>query len=182
VEEVTDTDHGNGENPKPAMSAITVVLMADRSDLVRQFAEIQWRQWKNEPGGEHLVAWIDGNRLHTGRETLPVGFLAVDDQDQVLGGVSLVPVQHDELRDRGPWVQGMIVRPDARGKGVGALLLHSLETWAVEHRIARLWLCNDGPAVAFYQRHGWISADVVVFTGGIQVTVLTKETAERRAP
>jgi GNAT superfamily N-acetyltransferase len=163
------------------MSAVTIVLMADRRDLIAQFAEIQWGRWKHEPGGEHLAAWIDGNRRHLGRDTMPVAFLAVSEEDQVLGGVSLVPVQHSELRDRGPWVQGMIVRPDRRGQGVGTLLLESLETWAAEHGIARLWLCNDGPAVTFYERCGWVQAEVVTLTTGIAVAVLTKETALRYA-
>jgi GNAT superfamily N-acetyltransferase len=168
--------------PKRAISAITVVLMTDRPDLVPQFAEIQWRQWKHEPGGEHLAAWINGNSLHVGRDTMPVGFLAMDDQDQVLGGVSLVPVQHDALRDRGPWVQGMVVRPDSRGQGVGALLLDAVETWAAEHGIARLWLCNDGPAIAFYKRCGWVTADMVMLGHGIPVTVLTKQVAHPGNP
>src|ERR1051326_5483539 len=101
--------------------------MADRPVLVPRLAELQWHHWRHEPGGEHLAVWIEANRQNTGRAELPVGFLAVDEQDQVLGGVSLIPTQHAELRGRGPWVHGLVVRPDKRRQGVGALLIEALE-------------------------------------------------------
>jgi GNAT superfamily N-acetyltransferase len=76
----------------------------------------------------------------------------------------------------------MIVRPDRRRQGIGALLLEALETWAAQHGIARLWLCNDGPAVAFYERCGWVQTEIVALTTGVSVSVLTKEIAPRVTP
>lgn len=153
----------------------TLMLHAERPDLVRQVAEMQWSEWGTSPGRERLSWWIEANSRTTGRNQMPVGLVAVDEQDRVLGSVSLAPVEHGELSDRGPWVQGMIVRSDRRGQGIGQMLVHALEAWASANGIARLWVCNEGPAVGFYERCGWLRTEVAALNSGDLVTVLSRD-------
>jgi GNAT superfamily N-acetyltransferase len=58
------------------------------------------------------------------------------------------------MRDRSPWVCGMVVLPDYRGAGVGSRLLAALERFAAGHGVARLWVFTES-AAAFYERCGW---------------------------
>jgi GNAT superfamily N-acetyltransferase len=70
----------------------------------------------------------------------------------VVGTVSAV------LRPAELYIRSMAVRPVARGHGLGARLLRTAETFALEHRCSRLVLSSTpflGAALRLYQRHGF---------------------------
>jgi len=55
-------------------------------------------------------------------------------------------------------VEDLVVVEPHRGRGVGAMLLSSIEAWAANHGISRLQLLADKTnlsALAFYARMGW---------------------------
>ena len=60
-----------------------------------------------------------------------------------------------ERRDRSPWVMGMIVRPELRGRGIGRMLLDALRTRVADDGGERLWVATGDYAVGFYQACGW---------------------------
>jgi len=72
--------------------------------------------------------------------------------DMIVGTVVTVP-QGSEL-----YIRSMAVRPGARGSGIGARLLNTVEAFAAGHRYRRL-LLNTAPfllaAVELYERHGF---------------------------
>ena len=72
--------------------------------------------------------------------------------DIIVGTVATVP-QGSEL-----YIRSMAVRPGARGSGIGARLLNTVEAFAAAHRYRRL-LLNTAPfllaAVELYERHGF---------------------------
>jgi GNAT superfamily N-acetyltransferase len=83
--------------------------------------------------------------------------VAVDAQDKVLGWAHVVPRLH--LEDA-PFAElaGLVVDAGARGRGVGALLLHSAEDWArtrgfAQFRVRSNVLCER--AHRFYLREGY---------------------------
>jgi ribosomal protein S18 acetylase RimI-like enzyme len=72
--------------------------------------------------------------------------------DTIVGTVATVP-KGTEL-----YIRSMAVRPGARGSGIGARLLNTVEAFAAAHRYRRL-LLNTSPfllaAVELYERHGF---------------------------
>jgi putative acetyltransferase len=72
--------------------------------------------------------------------------------DTIVGTVATVP-KGSEL-----YIRSMAVRPSARGSGIGARLLNTVEAFAAAHRYRRL-LLNTAPfllaAVQLYERHGF---------------------------
>jgi ribosomal protein S18 acetylase RimI-like enzyme len=72
--------------------------------------------------------------------------------DMIVGTIATVR-QGSEL-----YIRSMAVRPEARGLGIGARLLETVETFAAAHRYRRLRL-NTTPfllaAVQLYERHGF---------------------------
>ena len=90
------------------------------------------------------------SRLH-----LPTSaaFVALD-RDRAVGVVQLHEFEIDALRDRSPWVCGMVVRPNYRGAGIGSRLLAALERFAAGHGVAQLWVFTES-AAGFYERCGW---------------------------
>jgi GNAT superfamily N-acetyltransferase len=96
------------------------------------------------------------------------------DASGVLGAVGLGEFDIEERHDRSPWLLGMIVRADRRGSGLGRLLLSHLEQWANEQAYKEVWAANEGPAVDFYRRCGWVVHGIVQRGARPTVTVLSK--------
>jgi GNAT superfamily N-acetyltransferase len=159
------------------MGTVTVEPLANRQDLVVPLARLRWQEWGSQPGREALEWWVDTTARESGRAGLPVTFAAVDAGGEIVGGVGLVPSEHAELADRGPWVVGMIVRDDRRGQGIGAAVMARLAAWASETGIDRLWVVAQGRAIAFYRRCGFRVVEVVQLSDGGRSTLLTARTA-----
>ena len=133
---------------------IAITTLAEHPDLVSEVVEIAWREWgASLPAHEH-ARWLReaerDSRLH-----LPTSaaFVALD-RDRAVGVVQLHEFEIDALRDRSPWVCGMVVRPNYRGAGIGSRLLAALERFAAGHGVAQLWVFTES-AAGFYERCGW---------------------------
>lgn len=59
----------------------------------------------------------------------------------------------------GDWrVRGMAAAPEVRGRGAGSAILHALVQHAVAHGARRVWCNARTPALALYQRAGFVVA------------------------
>ncbi|MGD9000216.1 MAG: GNAT family N-acetyltransferase [Granulosicoccaceae bacterium] len=61
-------------------------------------------------------------------------------------------------------LEDMVVDENWRGRGVGRLLLQSLERWGIAHGVRRLQLLADRqnrPALSFYAALGWSATELV---------------------
>jgi len=132
-----------------------VHLLADHPHLINPIALLRWREWGRD---QSLTDWIKITARETGRDEIPVTWVAVDDQGAALGAVAIG--DHEDVRpDLSPWVWGMIVRPDARGQGVGRRLLDRLSTFAQVKGHSQVWVATGDPAVEFYERCGFRRVD-----------------------
>ena len=135
-------------------SFVKIATLADTPQLVRQVVEIAWEEWGAELAEDPRERWLReaerDSRLH-----LPTsaGFVAIDGE-RAVGTVQLHEFEIDAIRDRSPWVCGMVVRPLYRGAGVGRRLLAALEQFAAGHGVPRLWVFTEH-AAGFYERCGW---------------------------
>lgn len=61
-------------------------------------------------------------------------------------------------------VEDVVVAPDSQGKGIGAGLLQSLQSWAKARGISRLQLLADqtnSAALGFYEHQGWQTTQLI---------------------
>ncbi|MFF7333172.1 GNAT family N-acetyltransferase [Streptomyces sp. NPDC008150] len=98
-------------------------------------------------------------------ELAAAGRLAVwtaRDGDRILGTIGLVPADKANSRHRAEIVK-LMVHPDARGRGVGRLLLSTAERDAARDGVTLLHLDTetDSPAERLYRSCGWTRAGVV---------------------
>jgi len=85
---------------------------------------------------------------------LPTTLLAFDGDD-LLGSVSLVFEDAPELQEHGsPWLASLFVKPEARGRGVGALLTRAAVARAAQEGVGELFLFTPEHR-EFYARLGW---------------------------
>lgn len=156
----------------PASGPVRIGLLADHRELIPGVGRIRWQEWGRVPQRTELAWWVDVTALESGRDKLPVTFVAIDAGGAAAGAVGLGRFDPDERRDRSPWVLGMVVRPDFRGRGVGRLLLRALSGWAGQRGFRQLWVATGDPATGFYEACGWTPTDTFDRPGE-RVVVLT---------
>jgi GNAT superfamily N-acetyltransferase len=118
---------------------ISIGTYAEYPQLVPDVVDILWREWGHVPEHEHKRWLREAER--DSRLNLPTaaGFVAVHGH-RAVGTVQLHEFELDSIRDRSPWVGGMVVRPKYRGAGVGRRLLAVLEQFAAGQGVPRLCL------------------------------------------
>jgi len=133
---------------------IVVDSLANHPHLVSQVVEIAWSEWGAGLPDEEHRRWLreaeDDRRSNT---KFSAGFVALDGEAPV-GTVQLHEFDLEEMRDRSPWVCGMVVKPGYRGRGIGRRLLGALESSAAREGVERIWVFTESVA-AFYERCGW---------------------------
>ena len=115
--------------------------------------------WHHGAWGELCPDWtLEACRSelqgHATRRTLPTT-LVLHEGASLLGSVSLVLEDAPEFADEGsPWLASLFVRPEARGRGLGAALVRAAVRHAAQLRIDELYLFTPEHR-AFYARLGW---------------------------
>ncbi len=156
-----------------APDLLTIALLADHEPLIAAVGEMRWREWGHPPEPEDRAWWVATTRGEAGRDRIPVTWVAIDGRGEAVGAVGLGEFDIEERRDTSPWVMGMIVRADRRSRGIGALLLTTLESWAHAQGYQRAWVAT-GRAADFYRKCGWQLTETLERESGEVLTVLTK--------
>jgi GNAT superfamily N-acetyltransferase len=156
------------------MMPVSIALLAEHPHLIEPVGEMRWKEWGRPPEPVERSWWVDVTRKESGREALPVTFVAVDGSGEAVGAIALGEFDIDERRDTSPWLMGVIVRSDVRGLGVGRTMLTHLEGWAKSRGVEQIWVATGGPATGFYERCGWMLVETLMREYGEPATVLTK--------
>jgi GNAT superfamily N-acetyltransferase len=145
---------------------IEVVPLARRPDLAAVIGRWHWERWGSGATDGSLESWTSRVASWANAEAIPSVYVALVD-GQPAGSASLVP--HDlpertELWDLWPWLSGVYVVPDHRGRGVARALVASVEEAA--RRLTVLWLyLYTESAQGLYKRLGWESIGTHIVDG-----------------
>ena len=149
------------------MTDVRVDFLADHPGfvpvLVRWF-EAEWEPYYGDQGAGDAEADLRGSM---NRDEIPLCLIALEGKN-LLGTISLKPdsISHRELA---PWGAALLVGPNARGRGVGTLLVAALEDHARRLGFRRLYMSTDA-ANAIVEARGWRAIDTAASLRG-QVTV-----------
>jgi predicted N-acetyltransferase YhbS len=124
-------------------------------DRVATLAAWHHAQWGHLYSHWTLEVCRDELDEHAQRKSgLPTTLLALDG-DELLGSVSLVFEDAPELQEHGsPWLASLYVKPEARGRGIGARLANAAVARAKAEGVDELFLFTPGHR-EFYARLGW---------------------------
>jgi GNAT superfamily N-acetyltransferase len=81
------------------------------------------------------------------------------------GTCLLVTSEIDPLHDVPPWLAGLYVTPEFRGRGVGRSLVAAIEKQAQIRGIPRIYLYTDDNEVSYYRNLEWNAVDRVDWKG-----------------
>lgn len=83
-------------------------------------------------------------------------FVAIDQQNQVLGCVSILPLQPDIAK-----IRQMAVAENSRGQGIGRALIAEVESWLTANQFRQIRLHARQTAIGFYERLGYTASGPV---------------------
>lgn len=134
-----------------------IEFLADHPQHALTLARWHHREW-----GTLMPDWTPGDAEreltgHATRRDIPTTLVLLDG-DALIGSVSVLDEDASEFRDLSPWLASLYVAPPARGRGLGAQLVHAAVAYARDQGVPRLYLFTPEHA-AFYARLGWREID-----------------------
>jgi GNAT superfamily N-acetyltransferase len=150
--------------------AIHLDYLCDHPALIAEFAELNFNEWGHYQPGNTLEAHTERLRGSCGRGSVPTVVVAIEDA-QLLGGALL---QAEDLEARPhltPWLAGVYVKPEHRGRGIATQLVNRIVEEAAKTGVPQLYLCTPN-AQALYARLGWEEVEDVDV--GVVVTVMKR--------
>lgn len=128
-------------------------FLADHSGCIPRLVRGLMEAW-SEPDTPNLrQRRTDKLHDHLNRSCLPTALVAMSGQ-QALGIVALRVHDLDSRTDLGPWLGGLFVVPEVRGRGLGSQLCLAAEKQALALGISELYLFTLDRQ-SMYQRLGW---------------------------
>ncbi|RVK25956.1 GNAT family N-acetyltransferase [Sinorhizobium meliloti] len=144
----TTTDAG-GNN---AMT-LAIVSTSDRPDLALTTGTWRWEAFYKD-GGTELSEVLEGEAVAASSPDLLPTVLVLLEDDLPVGMVAICLDDLDGRPELNPWLAGLYVEPNHRGKGHALRLMSELETLARRSDIERLTLYTAS-AVSLYEKTGW---------------------------
>lgn len=151
-----------------------IVTIADRPDLAATVAGWLWNEFLRHDGytlaqAETLVA------AGTARTGAPQCFVALADGIPV-GTASLAIEDLDERPDLTPWLAGVFVLPESRGRSHAKRLIAAVEAACIKSGIPTAWLYTH-TAEPLYASIGWQHVERVQRAAKPAVSLMRKDFA-----
>ncbi|HEX4142194.1 MAG TPA: GNAT family N-acetyltransferase [Pirellulales bacterium] len=152
-------------------------LLADRADAIPTVARWHFAEWGHRVPDNSLQKTSERLRGQLNRDQLPLALLALDG-DTVIGAAELKP--HEMLSlypDKQPWLGGVFVSPESRGKGVASQLALRIAAMASSLGAEQIYLQTTSLDGGLYARFGWRPIEQVRYRG-LDVLVMEKKLLE----
>ncbi len=147
-----------------------VIRMMRHSDLV-PLAALRHATFFAEGGHTQeadvvaLASLVEGDGFEAG--------LVAEIDGELAGSCLFVREEFEPLHDVSPWLAGLVVAEPYRGRGLGRMLIETVEKHARSVRCNDLYLYTDA-AEALYARLGWVAVERMVIDGAPLVLMQRK--------
>ena len=160
---------------------LTLDYLANHRELVPQLAAWSYAEWRYvlDQLGMTLDDVVAGYHRRANTDTLPLGIVAFADGEPV-GTGALKPEDLPPRSHLTPWLGGIFVAPEHRGRGIATAIVNRLLDEAHGLRLPQLYLWTPS-AAALYAKLGWTEFDSLQYCGKpITVMVRQLESDERK--
>ena len=164
---------GEGGMTAPVPTArLALATVARRPDLLPTIADWLWREWWQRQGCslEQTQAIYAECRAEVGA---PQTFVLLADGTPV-GTATLARKDLAERPNPSPWLAGVFVVPEARGRGYVTHLLTAFDKACRAATIETAWLYTN-TAERVYLRSGWHFAEIVQRQGKRPTTLMRRD-------
>ncbi|VVO97506.1 hypothetical protein PS850_02690 [Pseudomonas fluorescens] len=143
--------------------------------LIPELAELNFKEWGQFKPGDTLQARTERMRAACGKGAVPTVLVALDGT-QLLGGALLIESDLASRPELTPWLAGVYVKAEHRGRGIASRLVSRIVDEAAALAIPRLFLYTDS-AQSLYSRLGWETVEQLD-DDGLDVTVMARDTSK----
>ncbi|MBU6498584.1 MAG: GNAT family N-acetyltransferase [Rhodospirillales bacterium] len=150
---------------------LTVTTVRARPDLLPVVAEWLWREWWQARGRtlEQTVAVYAQGTAEVGA---PQTFVLLE-RDVPVGTVTMARQDLEERPQLTPWLAGVFVVPEHRGRGHVRVLFEAFERACRAASVETAWLYTN-TAERIYLRAGWETVELIHRPGRKPVTLMRR--------
>jgi GNAT superfamily N-acetyltransferase len=149
-----------------------IEYLANYPAYISELARLHFQEWTYLCPGESLderTARLSGS---CGRNAIPSVVVALGD-GELLGSAMLLAHDTDSRPQLTPWLAGVFVKPQYRGKGIGSALVSRIEAEARSLGVSTLYLYTP-QTESLYERLGWSVMEYCEYRD-TAVVVMSKE-------
>ncbi|MFJ2713941.1 GNAT family N-acetyltransferase [Pseudomonas sp. NPDC087346] len=143
--------------------------LCNHPNLIGELAELNFKEWGEFRPGDTLEARTERMRAACGKGAIPSVVVAIEDS-QLLGGALLIDSDMKIRPQLTPWLAGVYVKAEQRGRGVASQLVKRIVDEAAALDVRELYLYTDA-AQSLYARLGWEVVEDLVYEE-LPVTVM----------
>jgi N-acetylglutamate synthase-like GNAT family acetyltransferase len=137
--------------------------LADHPAFISTLAHWHHGEWAFLRPGDSVEARTERLRGCCGHREIPTVVIAFTD-GALLGSAMLVAHDMDTRMELSPWLAGVFVAPEHRGRGVGAAMVRRVIDDATALGVRRLYLYTPSTE-HFYSRLGWSLIEHTTYRG-----------------
>jgi GNAT superfamily N-acetyltransferase len=158
---------------------LELTCIAKRPDLLPIITKWLWREWWENRGfsAEETQAMYSKGQVEVGAPQTLV--LMVDDVP--VGTASLALQDLEERPDLTPWLAGVFVIPEMRGRGYAYRLLEAFDEACYAASIDTAWLYTSN-AERLYLKAGWQIAQTIERPTKRPVTLMRRSFSKQQSP
>ncbi|WP_085657047.1 MULTISPECIES: GNAT family N-acetyltransferase [unclassified Pseudomonas] len=143
--------------------------LCDHPQLIGELAELNFKEWGHYRPGDTLEARTERMRAACGKGAVPSVVVAIED-GTLLGGALLIDSDLDLRPHLTPWLAGVYVKAEHRGRGIASLLVNRIVEEAAALGVPELFLYTDA-SQSLYARLGWEVVEELDYEG-LPVTLM----------
>ena len=141
-----------------------IALLGDVPEVIPTLARWYKEQWAAWFAGMAMAEIEADFRLLLQSDHLPLGLVAFNTSGQPIGVCSIRSDTFDPYPHAGPWLRGLYVTPDERGKSIAGHLIRAAEQCAAQLPVTKLYAATHS-ATGTFERAGWLGFDQVLHDG-----------------
>ena len=145
--------------------------LCDHPELIEELAELNFKEWGEYKPEDTLAARTERMRAACGKGAIPSVVVALED-GRLLGGALLIDSDMDARPQLTPWLAGVYVKAEQRGRGIASQLVNRIVEEAAALGLPQLYLYTDA-AQSLYARLGWEVVEDMIYEG-LPVTVMKR--------
>ncbi|MBC8996078.1 GNAT family N-acetyltransferase [Pseudomonas sp. N40(2020)] len=146
-----------------------IEYLCDRPEFIEELSELNFKEWGEFRPGDTLEARTERMRKACGKGAIPSVVVAIED-DRLLGGALLIDSDMKTRPELTPWLAGVYVKAEERGRGAASQLVNRIVEEAKALGVPQLYLYTDA-AKSLYARLGWEVVEELVYED-LPVTIM----------
>ncbi|WP_285418590.1 GNAT family N-acetyltransferase [Pseudomonas sp. efr-133-TYG-5] len=147
--------------------------LCDHPELIAELAALNFQEWGQFRPDDTLEARTERMRAACGKGAIPSVVVALEDS-QLLGGALLIDSDMQLRPQLTPWLAGVYVKAEHRGRGIASQLVNRIVAEAAALGVQELYLYTDA-AQSLYARLGWEVVEELIYED-LPVTVMKRST------